>query len=153
VPDPQRARHRRPGVASAAVAEVDVLAAVAAGGMLGAAARFAVAEAIPHRPGVFPWATFWTNLLGSLVLGFLLVLVLERFPPTRYLRPFLATGIIGAFTTMSTFAVETAILIKDGHVGVGLLYAVATVGCGLALAYAGTVAARLVPGRSPGEES
>jgi CrcB protein len=153
VPDPQRARRGGSGIARATAADVDVLAVVAAGGVLGAAARFAVAEAIPHRPGAFPWATFWTNLLGSLVLGFLLVLVLERFPPGRYLRPFLATGIVGAFTTMSTFAVETAVLIKDGHVTAGLLYAFATVICGLTLAYAGTVAARLVTGRAPGDGS
>src|SRR5207344_1211912 len=81
---------------------LDVLAVIAVGGMLGATARFKVAEALPTVPGRFPWATFWTNMSGSFLLGFLLIVLLERFPPTRYVRPFLATGILGAYTTMST---------------------------------------------------
>ena len=98
-----------------AATEPDVLAVIAVGGMLGAAARFKLAEALPTKPGHFPWATFWTNLSGSFLLGFLLIVLLERFPPTRYVRPFLATGILGAFTTMSTYTVETALLMKDDH--------------------------------------
>jgi hypothetical protein len=65
-------------------ARPDVLAVIALGGMLGAAARFKLAEALPARAGHFPWATFWTSLSGSFLLGFLLILLLERFPPTRY---------------------------------------------------------------------
>src|SRR3954463_10819179 len=102
--DPDRPPRRR--------IEPDVLAVIALGGIVGATARYGVAQALPTRPGQFPWATFWTNLSGSLVLGFLLVVLIERFRPTHYLRPFLATGILGAYTTMSTYAVETAVLIK-----------------------------------------
>ncbi len=123
----------------------DVLAVIAAGGMLGAAARFKISESMPVKPGQFPWATFWTNLSGSFLLGFLLVVLLERFPPTRYVRPFLATGILGAYTTMSTFAVETALLIKDDHVATGVLYGFGSVAAGVLLAYAGITAARLAP--------
>jgi CrcB protein len=142
--DPSRAalpqhRHRR--------LQPDVLAAIAFGGAIGAAARFEVAQAIPAAPGQFPWATFWANMSGSLVLGFVLILLLERFPPTRYLRPFLATGVIGAYTTMSTYLVETAILIKDGHVDTGLLYGIGSLVVGLILAFVGIVAARLIPHR------
>ena len=93
----------------------DVLAVIALGGMVGATARFKLSEAIPAQAGHFPWATFWTNMSGSLLLGFMLSVLIERFPPTRYVRPFLATGILGAYTTMSTYTVETALLIKDGH--------------------------------------
>jgi CrcB protein len=128
---------RRPGV----------LAVIALGGMLGATARFKIAEALPAEPGQFPWATFWTNMSGSFLLGFLLIVLLERFPPTRYVRPFLATGILGAYTTMSTFAVETALLLKDGHTATALLYGVGSLAAGVALAYAGIVAARLTPQR------
>ena len=110
------------------------------GGMVGSTARYALAQAIPTEPGHFPWATFWTNLSGSFVLGFLLILLLERFPPTRYLRPFLATGVIGAYTTMSTYLVETAVLIKDGHLATGLLYGIGSLVAGLFFAYAGIVA-------------
>lgn len=123
------------------------MAVIALGGMIGATARFKLAEAIPTAPGHFPWATFWTNMSGSFVLGFLLIILLERFPPTRYLRPFLATGILGAYTTMSTYMVEVALLIKDGHATTGLVYGIGSVLIGLLLAYAGIVAARLTPQR------
>ena len=68
-------------------ARPDVLAAIALGGMVGASARYLVAQAVPTAPGQFPWATFWTNLSGSFLLGFVLVYLLERFPPTPHLRP------------------------------------------------------------------
>ncbi len=128
-------------------ARPDVLAVIAIGGMLGATARFKLAEALPTDAGHFPWATFWINLSGSFLLGFLLVVLLERFPPTRYVRPFLATGILGAYTTMSTYAVETALLIKDGHAATALLYGIGSVAAGTFLAYAGIVAARITPQR------
>jgi CrcB protein len=146
---PTVADGRRPLVRRRRV-EPDVLAVIALGGMLGATARFKLVEALPAAPGRFPWATFWANLSGSFLLGFLLIVLLERFPPTRYLRPFLTTGIIGAYTTMSTFAVETAVLIKDGHVSVGLLYCLGSVAAGVILASAGIVAARLTPHRRTG---
>lgn len=139
---PPRLPRRRHGRA-----QPDVVAVIALGGMLGSTARYALARAIPTPPGRFPWATFWTNVSGSFVLGFLLILLLERFPPTRLLRPFLATGIMGAYTTMSTYLVETAVLIKDGHVATGLLYGLGSLVAGVVLAYAGIVAARLTPER------
>jgi CrcB protein len=128
-------------------AQPDVVAVIALGGMLGSTARFKLAEALPTAPGRFPWATFWTNMSGSFILGFLLIVLLERFPPTRYLRPFLATGILGAYTTMSTYMVETAVLIKDGHAATGLLYGFGSLVAGVVLAYAGIVAGRLTPER------
>jgi CrcB protein len=121
-----------------------VLAVIAVGGMLGAAARFMVSEAMPIEAGHFPWATFWTNVSGSFLLGFSLIVLLERFPPTRYVRPFMTTGVLGAFTTMSTYAVETALLLKDRHAATALLYGLGSIAAGLALAYAGIQAARLM---------
>jgi fluoride exporter len=126
-----------------------VLAVIALGGMLGATARFKLAETIPTEAGHFPWATFWTNISGSFLLGFLLIVLLERIPPTRYVRPFLTTGLLGAYTTMSTYAVETALLLKDGHAAIAVLYSVGSVGASLLLAYAGIVAGRLTPQRAP----
>ncbi len=134
-------------------ASPDVLGVIALGGMLGATARFELARALPVRAGRFPWATFWTNLSGSFLLGFLLIVLLERFPPTRYIRPFVATGILGAFTTMSTYTVETALLIKDGHPTTALLYGLGGLGAGVFLAYVGVVAARLTPQRQHREIS
>jgi len=125
----------------------DVLAVIALGGILGATARFELAQALPASPGRFPWATFWTNMSGSLALGFLLVLLLERGRPHRLLRPFLATGILGAFTTMSTYLVETAVLIKDGHATVGVTYGLSSLIIGVLLAFAGMVGARQIAPR------
>jgi len=122
-----------------------VLLAIAAGGALGAPARYGLAELVDVAPGSFPWATFWTNVSGSLALGFVLVVLVARFPPTRYLRPFVAVGFLGAFTTFSTFAVETDLLVKDGHLAVGIAYATASVAAGLAAAWAGMVLARMSP--------
>jgi CrcB protein len=135
----ERSRHSR--------LRADVLAVIAAGGMLGASARYGVARLMPTSPGTFPWATFWTNMSGSFLLGLLLVVLLGRFPNTRLVKPFLATGILGAFTTMSTYQVETALLIKDGHALTGIAYAVGSLIAGLGLAYAGIVAGRTAIGR------
>ena len=92
-----------------------VLAAVAVGGALGAPARYGVAQLVHAGAGTFPWATFWTNVTGSFVLGVVVVVVARRFPSDRYLRPFVATGFLGAYTTYSTFAVEAVVLARDGQ--------------------------------------
>jgi CrcB protein len=68
-------------------------------------------------------------------------------------RPFLATGVLGGYTTMSTFSVETALLIKDGHAAIGLVYGIGSVAAGVFLAYVGIVAARLTPQRQYREGS
>jgi CrcB protein len=124
-----------------------VLAAIAAGGALGTPARYEVTQLIHVANGGFPWATFWTNVSGSFALGFLLILVIEHFPPSRYVRPFFATGFLGAFTTFSTFAVETDLLIKDGHALVAVTYALTSLFVGFAAVWAGIMLARLVPVR------
>ena len=142
-----RRRVRRPARRRTSRVQLDVLAAIAAGGALGAPARFEVAQLIHVSPGTFPWATFWTNVSGSFALGFLLILVIERFPPSRYVRPFFATGFLGAFTTFSTFAVETDLLIKDGHVVLGGAYAFGSLIAGFAAVWAGILLARLAPVR------
>jgi fluoride exporter len=122
--------------------EPSVLVAIALGGALGAPARYGVAQLIHSAPGTFPWATFWTNITGSFVLGLFLAVLVERFPPTRYLRPFVATGFLGAYTTYSTFAVETDLLIKDGHAVIGIVYTVVSLLAGFAAVWLGISAAR-----------
>jgi CrcB protein len=91
----------------------------------------------------FPWATFWTNLTGSFALGVVLALILERFPPSLYLRPLVATGFLGAYTTYSTFAVESDLLVKDGHALVAMGYAVVSLVAGFVAVWSGLAAARL----------
>lgn len=136
-PSDRRAERERP----------DVLAAIAAGGALGTLARYGVAQLVHVARDTFPWATFWTNVSGSFALGVLLVLLVERFPPSRYVRPFFATGLLGAFTTFSTLAVETDLLVKDGHAPIGVAYGLASLVAGLAAAWAGIVLGRT--GRRP----
>jgi CrcB protein len=134
-----------PDLASAGPADgirLDVLVAIAAGGAVGAPARYGVAQIIHVASDSFPWATFWTNISGSFALGFLLVLIIERFPPSRYVQPFFATGFLGAFTTFSTFAVETDLLVKDGYVVTGLTYALGSLVVGFAAVWGGIVLAR-----------
>jgi CrcB protein len=126
-------------------AEPWVLAAIALGGALGGPARYGVAQVIHVAPNTFPWATFWTNISGSFALGLFLALILERFPPTRYLRPFVATGFLGAYTTYSTFAVETDLLIKNGHADIGLTYAAASFVAGFLAVWVGMRTARVIP--------
>lgn len=127
----------------------DVLAVIALGGMIGASARYGVIQLLPTGSEQFPWATFLENLAGSFLLGLLLVVLLERFPPSRYVRPFLATGILGAFTTMSTYQLEIALLFKDGHPLTAIVYGLGSIAAGLALAYAGVHTGRLAPSRHP----
>jgi len=122
----------------------DVLAMVGLGGALGSLARRGVADLLTPAAHGFPMATLLTNLSGCLLLGLLLVVSENRLPPSRYLRPFLATGVIGGFTTFSTFAVETDLLGKDGHAGLAVAYVVASLVGGLAATWAGISIGRVL---------
>lgn len=119
-----------------------VLVAVAAGGVLGAAARYEMSTALATAPGSFPLATFAINVSGSLVLGALLAVVIERWRPSEYLRPFFATGFLGAYTTWSTFMVDTDDLLKTGHAAIAAGYVGASLAAGLAAVYVGVAAVR-----------
>ncbi len=121
-------------------AEPDVLVAIALGGALGTPARYEVSQLIHVAKDTFPWATFVVNLSGAFVLGLFLTLI-ERFPPTRYLRAFFAIGFLGSFTTFSTMAVDTVVLVKDHRTVLGIGYLGASVAAGLASCYLGMVLA------------
>ncbi|WP_407703365.1 fluoride efflux transporter FluC [Streptomyces triticirhizae] len=97
-----------------------VLAVVAVGGSLGALARYGAALRWPTPPGAFPWTTLVVNVLGCLLIGCLLVVLTEVPAPHPLLRPFLATGVLGGFTTLSTHAVDVETLLRDGRVAAGL---------------------------------
>jgi fluoride exporter len=118
------------------------IAAIAAGGALGAPARYAIGLAVHVAPGSFPWATFWINLSGSFALGLLVTLIVERWPPTRFVRPFVAVGFLGAYTTWSTFVVEADELLAHGHAAVAAAYVAASLAGGLAAVLAGVALAR-----------
>ncbi|HVU72397.1 MAG TPA: CrcB family protein [Mycobacteriales bacterium] len=128
------------------------LGAIAAGGALGAPARYELGLAWTTSAHGFPWATFTANVSGCFLLGVLLVLVLERWPPTRYVRPFAAIGFVGAYTTWSTFVVEMSLLTKDGHGGLAVAYGAASLAAGLVATVAGMRLARAGHlGPQPGE--
>src|SRR3954447_2392750 len=103
------------------------LAAIFAGGTIGALPRAGLTEAIASDPGRWPWATFAVNVLGAALLGYFVTRLQERLPPARYTRPFLATGICGALTTFSTLQVELIRMLDAGHVVLALGYALASV--------------------------
>jgi len=118
---------------------------------LGSLARLAISRALPVGTGSFPWATFWINVSGSFVLGVLATLILERWPPTRFVRPFLATGFIGAYTTWSTFMVEIDELLAHGHAATAVAYLGASIVAGLAAAFLGILTGRLWPVPAAGQ--
>jgi fluoride exporter len=119
----------------------------ALGGVLGALARWAVTEALPTTPGTWPWATFGVNITGCLLIGVLLAVLLARFPGSPWLRPFLAVGVLGGYTTYSTFAVEAVRLTDDGHAALAAGYVLASVIGGVAAVLLGLLAGRAVVGR------
>jgi CrcB protein len=140
-----------PGVHVHRARQLDVLAAVAAGGFVGALGRYELGLAWRTTgAGQFPWTTFTINVSGAFLLGLVLTLLLERVGPTQYLRPFLCVGVLGAWTTMSTFAVEGDLLVRDGHAATALTYGLATVLVGIAATKIGiTLATRFEPRPRP----
>ena len=111
-----------------------VLGVVALGGIIGSLARYGFIEAFPRGHSEFPWATFAINVLGCFAIGVLLARLTPRSHPL--LRPFLGTGILGGFTTFSTFAVDTEKLLHE-HVVVALVYFFGTVTAALLAALIG----------------
>jgi CrcB protein len=99
----------------------------ALGGALGALARWAVSTALPHAHGAWPWATLLVNLSGCLVIGFLLAVLLARYAHSVWMRPFLAVGVLGGYTTYSTFAVDVVQLARAGRTGPAVAYVLASV--------------------------
>ena len=103
--------HPRPGA---------VLAAVAAGGVLGAEARAGLAALWPTPPGGFPAGTLVVNVTGCLLIGVLMVLVTEARRGPSLARPFLGVGVLGGYTTFSGYAVDAQRLLAGGHVATAL---------------------------------
>lgn len=124
------------------VAEAAAALAVGLGGMLGGGLRWSVSALLPHSGPGFPWATFVENVSGSLVLAAVMVLILEtgalgRGRIERYARPFLAIGVLGGYTTFSTFAAETIALTRSGATPVAVAYVTASLAVGLVAVWVG----------------
>nr|WP_262347067.1 CrcB family protein [Streptomyces sp. QL37] len=104
-----------------------VLAVIAAGGAAGAAARYAASLAWPTAEDGFPWAVLAVNVAGCALIGVLMVLTAERGRITHPLvRPFLGVGVLGGFTTFSTYAADVSRLLARQEVATAMTYAAAT---------------------------
>jgi len=125
------------------------LAAVFAGGVLGALARGALEHALAPSPAAWPWPTFAVNIAAAALLGYAVAWLGEHHPSTMYVRAFVATGVCGALSTFSTFALELIHLYE--HTGLGLAsgYAAASIAGGFAALLLGMAAAHRFPARVP----
>ena len=80
----------------------------------------------PHDPSQIAWSTFAVNVAGGFLLGLLMVFVSDVWPPHRYVRPFLGVGVLGGFTTFSTYMLDTHAIFVAGRPSIALLYLVGT---------------------------
>ncbi|SDN17106.1 fluoride efflux transporter FluC [Allokutzneria albata] len=117
--------------------QAPALLAVAAGGIVGALARYGIAVTVSGPHDGFPVATFGINVLGCLLIGALMAL-----PVKGLRRPFLGTGVLGGFTTFSGYAVETERLLAGGHLLTAALYVFGTLLAALAAVVLGARLAR-----------
>lgn len=111
---------------SAVREQAPVVAAVAVGGAIGACARYGIGLAWPTPSGGFPWATMVVNVSGCALMGALMVAITELWVGRRLLRPLLGTGVLGGYTTFSTFAGDVDTLAAAGYLVKAVLYLLAT---------------------------
>ncbi|MBL7489923.1 CrcB family protein [Frankia sp. AgB1.9] len=119
-----------------------LLAVIAAGGVIGACARYGASLAWPSPAGAFPWTTLAVNAVGCAAIGLLMVVIAEERVVHPLARPFLGTGALGGFTTFSTYAVDAERLVDGGRPGLALGYLALTVALALGAVWASAVATR-----------
>lgn len=120
---------------------IQTLLTVALGGAIGASARYLVNVSVPRLMGHgFPYATMVVNILGSFLMG-VLVVVLAQKSGTRF-APFVMTGVLGGFTTFSAFSLDAAKLYEAGQLGAAAGYVIGSVVLALAAIFAGMAFAR-----------
>jgi CrcB protein len=127
-----------------------VLAVIAFGGVAGAAARYGVSLGVPSAVGGLPWSTVIVNASGCFGIGVLMVLIVEAHQAHRLVRPFLGVGVLGGYTTFSTYTVDAQVLIAAGRPGAALGYLVGTVVAALVAVQIGVVLARALVLPHPG---
>jgi len=121
-----------------------IVAVVAAGGALGAAGRYGASLIWPTQTGAFPWTTLWVNVLGCAVIGVFMVVISDVWVAHRLVRPFFGTGVLGGFTTFSTYAVDIQKLVDEGRPRTGLAYLAATLVAALMAVWLAVTVARRV---------
>ncbi len=118
---------------------------VFAGGGLGAALRYWLSGVIPRFAGTdFPYGIFTVNILGCFLIGFFMSALEERFLIAPSLRIFLTIGILGGFTTFSSFSYETISLLRDAEIFKASLYVIGSVSLCLFGTYIGSALGKLI---------
>jgi CrcB protein len=120
-----------------------VLLAVAAGGAVGAASRYGLDRLIERRSfAVFPWSTFTINVSGCFLIGLVIAVLVDRHEAPAWVRAGLVIGVLGGYTTFSTFAQESLDLLRADDVALALLYSLGSLVCGVLAVLGGTVLGR-----------
>ncbi|SDH74146.1 CrcB protein [Sinosporangium album] len=127
-------------------------AVIALGGALGVLARYGLGVLFPHPPAGFPWVTLAVNTVGSLLIGVLMTAITEVWSAPGWVRPLLGVGVLGGFTTFSTYVLDIGHMLVGGQAHLALAYLAATPVAALAAVWAGTAATR-APARRRGERS
>jgi CrcB protein len=128
----------------------EVLGVISGGGLLGALARFGLAEAFPTPVGAFAWTTLGINVVGCLLIGVLMVLVERVWHGRPLVRPFLGIGVLGGFTTFSTYVLDANRSLEAGRAGVATAYLAGTLLAAVAAVWTGAVVTRRIVGPGAG---
>lgn len=124
-----------------------MMAAVAAGGAIGATGRFWVGHSLVKLLGPgFPWGTLTVNVVGSFLMGCLVQAVALKFDLSRDMSAFLTVGVLGGFTTFSTFSLDTMLMLQRGQMMLAGGYVTASVLLGVTALFAGLALAKVVWG-------
>ncbi|MDH5181248.1 MAG: fluoride efflux transporter CrcB [Gammaproteobacteria bacterium] len=116
---------------------------IAIGGALGAVMRFLVSTGVHKVLGRdFPYGTLSVNVIGSLVMGFLFVTLIERSSLGPEWRALILVGFLGAFTTFSTFSIETLNLLQDGAITKAFVNIIISVVCCILATWLGVIMGR-----------
>lgn len=106
-------------------------AAVASGGAFGAVARYSLNQLLAKTLAPFPFATFFINITGSFLIGLLAIIFAEKYTASENWRLFLTVGFLGAYTTFSTFELETFELLRERQLTTAFFYASTSFAAGL----------------------
>ena len=119
------------------------IALVAAGGAIGSVFRYLVGVLSVRLAGLnFPWGTLAVNVAGSFLIGLLVELVARRLNASMEMRLFLVTGVLGGFTTFSSFSLDAVALFERGALGLSAVYVLASLVVSIAAVFAGLALGR-----------